>query len=71
MMNDCLIIKCNKNLPKMEYNKLREHIKNQVESGVVLLPPYCDALLVPKDTVVAWMNNEGFPVIDARGEEDD
>lgn len=71
MVNDCLIIKCNIKMTEHDSEMLREKIKSQMESGVVLLPAYCDALLVPKDTVVAWMNNEGFPVIDARGEEDD
>lgn len=63
MVNDCLIIKCNIKLTEHDSEMLREKIKGQIESGIVLLPSYCDALLVPKDTVIGWLNDDGFPAI--------
>lgn len=66
MLNDLLVIRCNLDLPAKRLNGLRENFEAQKESGVILLPNYCDAILVPKDTAIGWLNKDGYPTIDAR-----
>lgn len=71
MLNDLLVIRCNVFMEKKKFEKLKEEINAQKESGVILLPAYCDAILVPKETTIGWLNKDGYPIIDAGGNEDD
>lgn len=63
MVNDLLVIRCNMQMHPDRLSALRRNIEKQRESGTILLPCYCDALLVPKDTVIGWLNEDGFPAI--------
>lgn len=48
-MKDVLVIKCNAVIKPEDLKKLREMFIKQKEEGVVVLPPYFDALIVPED----------------------
>lgn len=52
MSNSLLIIKSNVFAGESFMEKLRESIRTQKESGVIVLPFYCDALLVPDDVEI-------------------
>lgn len=48
-MADVLVVKLNTIFPADRISEIRKEIIRQKESGVVVLPPYCDALMVPED----------------------
>ena len=48
-MNDVLIVKINALFPTETLSEIRKHILRQKESGVIVLPSYCEALVVPED----------------------
>lgn len=45
--NNVLVVKCNVFLKRKEFSNLYENILRQKETGVILLPPYCDIKVVP------------------------
>lgn len=47
--NDVLIIRSNLFIKPDKMKDLREGILEQMKDGVVLLPPYCEAVVVPDD----------------------
>lgn len=49
MMHDVLVVRVNMFLRLKEIKQLRDSIVAQKETGVVLLPPYCTAQIVPDD----------------------
>lgn len=51
-MNGVLVIKCNLYLSPDAMVRLEEHIRNQRESGVIVLPSYCDAQIIPDDVEI-------------------
>lgn len=71
MVNDLLIIRCNVQLKSDKLEELRDKIEKQRETGTILLPNYCDALLVPKETAIGWLNKDGYPIIDLGDIDDD
>lgn len=49
-MDDMLIVKINGVIMSAEYLKmLHDNIFKQKESGVIILPSFCEALVVPKN----------------------
>lgn len=48
-MKDILVIKCNAVIKPEDLKKLREMLIKQKEEGVIILPPYVEALIVPED----------------------
>lgn len=53
MKNDeVLVIKLKVNVTDEDYVKIGEALFNQMKHGLVLLPAYCDAVIVPKDIEV-------------------
>ena len=49
---EILIVKCKAILNKKQFDDLYEGIVNMKSHGVVLLPPYCDAIIVPDDVTI-------------------
>ena len=47
-MADVLVVKLNAIFPADRISEIRKGIIRQKESGVVVLPPYCDVLMVPE-----------------------
>lgn len=50
--DDILVVKCNVFLKQDKYKDLYQSILEQKINGVVILPAYCDAVIVPKDTEI-------------------
>lgn len=51
-MADILVIKVNMFCKPKELNDIRRYVLNQKENGVVVLPAYCEALVVPDDVKI-------------------
>lgn len=51
-MSDILIIKVKSMMPPDQLNYLRSNILGQKESGVIVLPAFCDVLAVPEDVEI-------------------
>ena len=48
-MSDVLVVKINALFSSDKIFAIRKHILKQKESGVIVLPSYCEALVVPED----------------------
>lgn len=46
-MSDVLVIKCKTKLPEKQYEELYRLFTKQMNNGCVVLPYYCDAVVVP------------------------
>lgn len=53
-----LVIKAKCNLPARTFQDLYEGFLNMKAGGVVLLPYFCDALVVPNDIKIELQNEE-------------
>lgn len=51
-MSDILIIKVKSLMPQKVLDHLRCNILGQKESGVIVLPAFCDVLAVPEDVEI-------------------
>lgn len=51
-MADILVIKVNMYCRPKDIDNIRKYIFAQKESGVVILPPYCEAIVVPEDVEI-------------------
>lgn len=47
-MSDVLVVRVNTFCKAKEMENIRKYIKAQKETGTVVLPPYCEALIVPE-----------------------
>lgn len=47
--NELLIVKLNMHLRAKDIQRIRESILKQKETGLVILPAFCDVIQVPKD----------------------
>lgn len=47
-MPDILVVKCNAFLPCERMQAILDNLRAQKETGVILLPSYLDAQIVPK-----------------------
>lgn len=51
-MADILVVKLNMFLRDSELRKIYDSILRQKENGLILLPPYCDAQVVPENVKI-------------------
>ena len=54
MDNNILIIRVNMFLKNKEKEAVRQYIMEQRKTGVIVLPPYCEAIMVPKDVEIKF-----------------
>lgn len=47
-MSDILVIKCKTKLPEKRYEELYQLFTEQMNNGCVVLPHYCDAVVIPE-----------------------
>lgn len=58
-MHDILIVKCNSFLPSEKMQAVLDNLRAQKETGVILLPPYLEAQMVPEDIDIKLVNGNG------------
>ncbi len=51
-MADILVVKVNMFCKPKEMDTIQDCILAQKETGVVILPPYCEAVVVPEDVEI-------------------
>ena len=54
MDNNILVIRVNMFLKNKEQEAVRQHVLEQRKTGVIVLPPYCEAIMVPKDVEIKF-----------------
>ena len=62
-MNDILIVKCNAFLPQEKMQAVLDNLRAQKETGVILLPPYLEAQIVPEDIEIKLADENGECVL--------
>lgn len=58
-MTDILLIKCNAFLSESQLQDVLNCLKAQKEDGVILLPPYLEAQVIPDDIEVKFVDING------------
>lgn len=61
-MADILIVKCSISLPCKRLQAILDYLKTQKETGIILLPPYLEAQIVPDDIEIKLVDERGEPV---------
>lgn len=54
MDDDILVVRVNMFLKNKEQEAVRQYILEQRKTGVIVLPPYCEAIMVPKDVEIKF-----------------
>lgn len=62
-MPDILVVKCNTFLPHEKMQAILDNLKVQKETGVILLPPYLEAKIVPEGIEIKLANGNGECVL--------
>lgn len=62
-MHDILIVKCNALLPHEKMQAVLDNLRAQKETGVILLPPYLEAQIVPEDIEIKLADGSGECVL--------
>ena len=62
-MPDILVVKCNMFLPHEKMQAVLDNLIAQKETGVILLPPYFEAQIVPEDIEIKFVNGNGECVL--------
>ena len=62
-MPDILVVKCNTFLPHEKMQAILDNLKVQKETGVILLPPYFEAQIVPDDIEIKLADWNGECVL--------
>ena len=62
-MPDILIVKSTAFLPREKLQAILDNLKVQKETGVILLPSYLEAQIVPEDTEIKLVNENGEYVL--------
>lgn len=62
-MPDILVVKCNEFLPHEKMQAVLDNLKVQKETGVILLPPYLEAQIVPEDIEIKLADGNGECVL--------
>ena len=57
-MSDILVVKVNNNLSAVGMADIRANILKQKDDGIIVLPNYCEALVVPEDTEITVVGGE-------------
>lgn len=58
-MADLLIVECLRDLPDEQLQQIFDCLKAQKETGVILLPPYLKAQIVPDDVEIKFIDENG------------
>lgn len=53
-MSDILVVKVNRDFSACEMERIRQMVNSQRKSGVVVLPSYCDAQVVPDGVKIVF-----------------
>ena len=62
-MPDILVVKCNTFLPQEKMQAILDSLRAQKETGVILLPPYLEAQIVPEDIEIKLADGNGECVL--------
>lgn len=62
-MPDILVVKCTAFLPHEKMQAVLDNLRAQKETGVILLPPYLEAQIVPEDIEIKLVNENGECVL--------
>ena len=62
-MPDILVVKCNAFLPHEKMQAILDNLKVQKETGVILLPPYLEAQIIPEDIEIKLADRNGECVL--------
>ena len=63
-MPDILVVKCNALLPHEKMQGVLDNLRAQKETGVILLPPYLEAQIIPDDIEIKLVNgNDEYVLI--------
>ena len=62
-MPDILVIKSTAFLPREKLQAILDNLRIQKETGVILLPPYLEAQIVPEDIEIKLVNENGECVL--------
>lgn len=62
-MPDILVVKCNAFLPCERMRAILDNLRAQKETGVILLPSYLEAQIVPDDIEIRLANKNGECVL--------
>lgn len=63
-MADILAVKCNMFVSQKQLQDIYDYLKYQKESGVILLPPYLEAQIVPDDITIKLVDKNGKEIDD-------
>lgn len=65
-MPDILVVKCNAFLPQERMQAILDNLRAQKETGVILLPSYLEARIVPDDVEIrlASSDEDGLMFVD-------
>lgn len=63
-MADILVVKCNMFITQKQIHNIYEYLKAQKESGVILLPPYLEAQIVPDGIKIKLVDENGKEIDD-------
>lgn len=65
-MPDILVVKCNAFLPQERMQAILDNLRAQKETGVILLPSYLEAQIVPDDIEIrlASSDEDGLMFVD-------
>ena len=58
-MADLLIVECLRDLPDEQLQQIFDCLKAQKETGVILLPPYLKAQIVPDNIEIKFIDENG------------
>ena len=62
-MSEILVVKCNTFLPHEKMQAILDNLRAQKETGVILLPPYLEAQIVPEDIEIKLADGNGECVL--------
>lgn len=62
-MPDILVVKSTAFLPHEKMQAVLDNLRAQKETGVILLPPYLEAQIVPEDIEIKLVNGNGRCVL--------
>ena len=62
-MPGILVVKSTAFLPREKLQAILDNLKVQKETGVILLPPYLEAQIVPEDIEIKLVNGNGEYVL--------
>ena len=62
-MPDILVVKSTAFFPHEKMQAVLDNLRAQKETGVILLPPYFEAQIVPEDTEIKFVNGNGECVL--------